>query len=203
MPGGPGRFGRGSSGPALLRVPTARGPPPPTGLSPPAGRPSSRFGPGGRALAWGPTTPGGPRPPRFGRLPLSLAATRGTTVVSSSSGYGDVSVRRVRAPSRGRPAFSRAGCPIRTPRGHRPCAPRPGFSQLSASFIASGSLGIRRAPCLRFPRARAARPRPPGRAAGRARASALSFPLLPPLPSSSAWRRRPLGGAGAPAAPCQ
>ena len=156
------------------------------------------------ARSRGPYYPGGARrPPRFGRPPLSLAATRGTTVVSSSSGYWDVSVRRVRAPSRGRPAFSRAGCPIRTPRGHRPCAPRPGFSQLSASFIASGSLGIRRAPCLRFPRARAARPRPHGRAAGRARASALSFPLLPPLPSSSAWRRRPLGGAGAPAAPCQ
>ena len=197
----PAVSGGGPRAPPYSGLPTARGPPAPTGLSPPPGRPSSRFGPGGRAPAWGPTTPGGPRPPRFGRLPLSLAATRGTTVVSSSSGYWDVSVRRVRAPSRGRPAFSRAGCPIRTPRGHGPCAPRPGFSQLSASFIASGSLGIRRAPCLRFPRARAARPRPPGRRrrprAGRARRPAGARRGARPRARLPFRSSRPLpGGAG-------
>ena len=72
MPGGPGRFGRGSSGPALLRVPTARGPPPPTGLSPPAGRPSSRFGPAGRALPWALLPRGGPKtPPVWAPAPLA------------------------------------------------------------------------------------------------------------------------------------
>ena len=38
------------------------------------------------------------------------------------------------------------GCPIRIPRGQGPFAPNPGFSQLTASFIASESQGIRRAP---------------------------------------------------------
>ena len=38
------------------------------------------------------------------------------------------------------------GCPIRIPRGQGPFAPNPGLSQLTASFIASESQGIRRAP---------------------------------------------------------
>ena len=38
------------------------------------------------------------------------------------------------------------GCPIRKPRGQGPFAPNPGLSQLTASFIASESQGIRRAP---------------------------------------------------------
>ena len=95
--------------------------------------------------------------------PRSLAATGGITVVFSSSGYWDVSVRRVRPPSRGCRAFRPAGCPIRAPPGQRPCAPRWGLSRLAAPFIASGS--HRHPPCAlpHFPRARAARhpcPRP-------------------------------------------
>ena len=43
------------------------------------------------------------------------------------------------------------GCPIRTPRGQGLFAPHPGFSQLTASFIASLSLGIRRPPLFAFP----------------------------------------------------
>jgi hypothetical protein len=48
----------------------------------------------------------------------------------------------------GYPAFSRVGCPIRTPADRWVCAPPRSFSQLVASFIASGSLGIPRAPLL-------------------------------------------------------
>ena len=42
------------------------------------------------------------------------------------------------------------GCPIRTSGGHRSPAPRPGFSQLAASFVAFQSPGIRRAPLIPF-----------------------------------------------------
>ena len=58
-------------------------------------------------------------------------------------------------------AFSRAGSPIRTPPDLRPFAPPRGFSQLVASFLASESLGIPRAPFLSLrPAAPAAVPRP-------------------------------------------
>ncbi len=81
----------------------------------------------------------------FGPLPLSLAATGGISSISfplatkmflftrfaSLAGYG---------------GFSAVGCPIRTSRDHSFGAAPPGFSQLSASFIASDSLTIHRAP---------------------------------------------------------
>ena len=47
-------------------------------------------------------------------------------------------------------AFSLVGCPIRTPADRWVCAPPRGFSQLVASFIASESLGIPRAPLITF-----------------------------------------------------
>ena len=46
--------------------------------------------------------------------------------------------------------FRMTGCPIRKSADQRLCAPPRGFSQLAASFIASESLGIRRAPFLTF-----------------------------------------------------
>ena len=63
-------------------------------------------------------------------------------------------------------AFSRAGSPIRTPPDLRPFAPPRGFSQLVASFLASESLGIPRAPFLSLRpaaprRSPAPAPRPP------------------------------------------
>src|SRR5690606_20602873 len=67
------------------------------------------------------------------------------------------------APLAGCHAFSMAGCPIRIPADRIVRADPRGFSQLIASFIASGSLGIPHAPfaglspCLlycSFPRAR-------------------------------------------------
>ena len=77
--------------------------------------------------------------------PLSLATTHGITVVFSSSGYLDVSVPRVCLHC-WIPDMRREGCPIRTPADHFVCADPRGFSQLAASFIASESLGIPRAP---------------------------------------------------------
>ena len=50
------------------------------------------------------------------------------------------------SPSRGWRTFSAPGCPIRTSGDLRSFAASPGFSQLVASFLASGSLGIHRAP---------------------------------------------------------
>ena len=44
--------------------------------------------------------------------------------------------------------FRMTGCPIRKSADQRLCAPPRGFSQLVTSFIASESLGIRRAPFL-------------------------------------------------------
>ena len=81
--------------------------------------------------------------------PLSLAATRGITVVFSSSGYLDVSVPRVGSTSWCR-AFRAAGSPIRTPADLRPFAPPRGFSQLVTSFVASESQGIPRTPLIDF-----------------------------------------------------
>src|SRR5690606_26499653 len=50
------------------------------------------------------------------------------------------------APLAGCHAFSMAGCPIRMPADHIVCADPRGFSQLIASFVASGSLGIPHTP---------------------------------------------------------
>ena len=86
--------------------------------------------------------------PAVWALPLSLAATRGVTVVFLSSDYWDVSVRRVRLRTWRMPRLRAAGCPIRTPADQRPFAPPRRLSRPAASFFASGSQGILRAPCL-------------------------------------------------------
>ena len=46
------------------------------------------------------------------------------------------------------PCLRMAGCPIRTPTDLWPFAPPRGLSRPAASFLASGSQGIPRAPCL-------------------------------------------------------
>ena len=51
-------------------------------------------------------------------------------------------------PQQGMPRLRAAGCPIRTPTDQRPFAPPRGLSRPAASFVASGSQGILRAPCL-------------------------------------------------------
>ena len=102
---------------------------------------SARF----RSLPARPFYPGGASTPPVWAPPLSLATTRGITIVLFSCRYLDVSVRGVRPAFRRCPAFSRAGFPIRTPADHRPFAPPRGFSQLVASFLASES--HRHPPC--------------------------------------------------------
>jgi len=90
--------------------------------------------------------------PGFGLPPLSLATTCGITVVFSSSGYLDVSVPRVAVPAQvpGRQVFNLTGSPIRTPADQRSFAPPRSFSQLTTSFVISGSQGIPHTPLFCF-----------------------------------------------------
>ena len=66
-----------------------------TGLSPPAARLSRRLPLSCRSPSRPPYNPARASTPAVWALPLSLAATRGVTVVFLSSDYLDVSVRRV------------------------------------------------------------------------------------------------------------
>ena len=58
-------------------------------------------------------------------LPLSLTTTRGITVVFSSSAYLDVSVRRVRLPTKGMAGLLPAGLPHSDIRGSKPIGGSP------------------------------------------------------------------------------
>ena len=92
-----------------------------------------------------PTTPGRPRPPRFGLLPVRSPLLGESIFLSPPAGTG-----MFRFPAFARIAacapLRRAGCPIRTPPDLVPFADPRGVSPLTASFIASGSLGIHRVP---------------------------------------------------------
>ena len=90
-----------------------------------------------------PTTPERPRPHRFGLLPVRSPLLGESIFLSPPAGTGMFrfpAFARIAAcaPSR------RAGCPIRTPPDLVPFADPRGVSPLTASFIASGSLGIHR-----------------------------------------------------------
>ena len=85
--------------------------------------------------------------------PLSLAATQGITVVFFSSGYLDVSVRRVPLlQAMYSPADDSScllpGSPIRTPPLLRFLTASRSFSQFGASFFSFEWPGIRRTPFL-------------------------------------------------------
>ena len=148
MADGAAGFGQGSSDPALLRVQAWLAAVSRTGLSPSVARLSRRL-PLRLLLPYClPYYPARASTPAVWALPLSLAATRGVTVVFLSSDYWDVSVRRVRLPSKGMPRLRAAGCPIRTPADQRPFAPPRRLSRPAASFFASGSQGILRTPSL-------------------------------------------------------
>ena len=83
-------------------------------------------------------------------VPLSLAATEGISVDFFSSGYLDVSVRRVRLLTCRIPHVA-VGFPIRiSPDQCLLPAPR-GFSQATTSFFAFYRLGIHRAPLVTWP----------------------------------------------------
>ena len=148
MADGAAGFGQGSSDPALLRVPARLAGVPRTGLSPAAARLSRRLPLPSLLPSRRPYYPDRALTRTVWAGPLSLAATRGVTVVFLSSDYWDVSVRRVRLPPRGMPCLRMAGCPIRTPTDLWPFAPPRGLSRPAASFIASGSQGILRTPSL-------------------------------------------------------
>ena len=144
MPDGAGGFSRDSSRPGLLRIPATR-----------ASLPLRDYHPLRRAFpgASGRNTreprgsyyPGTALTAPVWAVPLPLAATHGITVVFSSSAYLDVSVRRVRLPTRSG-YHSRGGLPHSDTRGSTPLAGPRGFSQLGTSFFAPWSPGIPRAP---------------------------------------------------------
>ena len=148
MADGAACFGQGSSDPALLRVRARLARVARKGLSPAPARLSRRVPLPSLLPRRPPYNPARASTPAVWAGPLSLAATRGVTLVFLSSDYWDVSVRRVRLPHRGMPRLRAAGCPIRTPTDQRPLAPTRGLSRPAASFLASGSQGILRAPCL-------------------------------------------------------
>ena len=101
MADGAAGFGQGSSDPALLRVQAWLERVSGTGLSPPAARLSRRLPLLSLRPYCLPYYPARASTPAVWAGPLSLAATRGVTVVFLSSDYWDVSVRRVRLRFRG------------------------------------------------------------------------------------------------------
>lgn len=94
---GPARFAQGFPCPVLLRIPLSVTLLARTGLSPSTAPLSkgSRFVAPGTSRSYNPDIAG---TISVWAPPLSLAATHGITLVFSSSGYLDVSVRRVRPP---------------------------------------------------------------------------------------------------------
>ena len=141
---GPRCFGQDSSCPALLRKRPKHSPVTRTGLSPSADRLSRRF----RFLA----VPS--RTPLLPRLRLDAGGLGSSPFARHYSGKVLRCFSSLRSPRlRSRcTAFGRAGSPIRTPTDHFLFADPRGFSQLTASFFASGSLGIPRSPFSSFSR---------------------------------------------------
>ena len=148
MRDGPRGFGQGFTCPALLRVPPVPARPTRTGLSPATAPLSSGF----RFARLHLMAALQPRPRRNGAgLGCSPFARR---YLGNHSCFLLLRVLRCFSspglpPDRsGCRAFRAAGCPIRTPADRWVCAPPRGFSQLVASFFASESLGIPRAPLI-------------------------------------------------------
>ena len=141
-------FGQGSSDPALLRVPARFKCMPRTGLSPATARLPRRVPLSTLLPLRPPYNPGRASTPPVWAGPLSLAATRGVTVVFLSSAYLDVSVRRVGLRYNRMPRPRAAGFPIRASADPWLLAPPRGLSRPAAPFLAPGSLGIPRAPFL-------------------------------------------------------
>ena len=145
---GPRGFGQGFTCPALLRVPPATARPTRTGLSPAVAPLSSGFRFACRRLVAALQPRPGLDRSGLGSSPFArrywgnhscFLLLRVLRCFSSPGSPPDRS---------GYPAFNGVGCPIRTPADRWVCAPPRGFSQLVASFIASGSLGIPRAPLI-------------------------------------------------------
>ena len=116
MADGAARFGQGSSDPALLRVPAGLAKVSRTGLSPAPARLSRRVPLPSLLPCRRPYNPARALTRTVWAGPLSLAATRGVTLVFLSSDYWDVSVRRVRLPNRGCHACAWRVAPFGHPR---------------------------------------------------------------------------------------
>ena len=145
LDGGPPCFPLGSSCPAVLWDPARLSTPSPTGVSPSSPRLPKRFG--WHAFPFRrPSTPHA-RKHAVWAVPRSLAATWGISLDSFSSGYLDVSVRRVASLS-GDGTLLPSGCPIRVRMD--PCLPAAphAFSQLAAPFVVPERQGIRHMPLL-------------------------------------------------------
>ena len=95
-----------------------------------------------------PTTPRAPRRPRFGLAPFRSPLLGGSLLFSSPPTTGMFRFVGFASPTGGMPCLRMAGCPIRTPADPGLLAPPRGLSRPAASFIASGSQGILRAPSL-------------------------------------------------------
>ena len=99
-------------------------------------------------LQAGPTTPRAPRRPRFGLAPFRSPLLGGSLLFSSPPPTWMFRFGGFASPHRVMPCLRMAGCPIRTPADLRPFAPPRRLSRPAASFLASGSQGILRAPSL-------------------------------------------------------
>ena len=84
----------------------------------------------------------------FGLFRVRSPLLTESLLVFFSSAYLDVSVQRVRDYCLH--VFNMVGCPIRTSTDRRSFAPPRRFSQLTTSFVASGSQGIPHTPLFRF-----------------------------------------------------
>ncbi len=98
-----------------------------------------------------PTTPAAPRRRRFRLLPFRSPLLRESIFLSSPAGTKMFQFPAFAALARCT-HFMRAGSPIRTPPDLFPFADPRSFSQLTTSFLASGSLGIPRSPFSSFSR---------------------------------------------------
>ena len=131
LPDGPGRFTQDYTCPALLRIPQATE--------------------SVRVRGYHPLRPDFPErsaPPRFGLFPGRSPLLGESLLFSFPQGTKMFQFPWLASTAKmpWMSGLGPTGCPIRIPRGQGPFAPNPGFSQLTASFIASESQGIRRAP---------------------------------------------------------
>ena len=196
MPGGPGRFGRGSSCPALLRQSAAPGPRFAYGPLTRCGAAFQPLRPAGPGACAAPTTPRGPKPARFGLLPFRsplLGESRLLSLPAATEMFQFTAFARPLG--RARPSAGRVA-----PFGHPRVKGRVRLAGAFRSLPRPSSPPGARASSVRpasLP-ARSRRGPSPGPAAARsflavALASRVSFSLSRFLP-----RPAPSGGPGAP-----
>jgi hypothetical protein len=152
LAGGPARFTRDFTCPALLRIPVGFVNDSRTGLSPPAVQLSRCFRFADSLPRPGPTTPELPRQRRFGLIPFRSPLLRESLLFSFPAGT-EMFQFPAFASRHGRDdaPLNAPGCPIRKPADRVVLANPRGLSQLITSFFAFQSLGIPRVPFSHFP----------------------------------------------------